>query len=352
MSSPVNFGIVVPVGPGGEARLRYTLRSIAAQAPEVKVALCDASGAQAVQDLADDFQDIIVYRRHGPDNGQSNAINEGWRVLDTDILGWLNADDYLAPGALTHICQVLEAHPQAGAVYGQSLILETDRRIIGLHPAVCSDITRLPRDNIISQPSCFLRRETLEQFGFVREDLHYTMDWELWVRLYKDGVRFRYTPRVLSSVLWETGTKTSTFSMRRFSEIAAIAYANNSPFTASKTVAGFLLHHLTEYTNFGARANTWLREQFSRLRPAGLPWRPDREQGDIEMALYHYFDQPSNQSVLTFAKECGVDATLGNTSAHCDQGLSCRLSGAVPPGSLTWLKVAGDGARNLTAIEL
>ena len=55
-----------------------------------------AAAAEAV----DQFSDLVAYRRAGPDGGQSDAIIEGWDNLSGDILGWLNADDALYPGAL------------------------------------------------------------------------------------------------------------------------------------------------------------------------------------------------------------------------------------------------------------
>ena len=168
---PRTYVFSVPIGPAHIDRLPQTLKSLAAQSVPVKVALCDASGSAKCKAIADAFPDLIAYRRHGPDKGQSDAINEGWREVEGDVYSWLNADDYLAPDALDIVERAFDDNLQAEIVYGQSLILEEDGTYIGLHPAVSPDIDLITRSNIISQPSCFYKGDLIKALGPVRQEL-------------------------------------------------------------------------------------------------------------------------------------------------------------------------------------
>jgi hypothetical protein len=71
--------------------------------------------------------------------------------------------------------------------------------------------------NYIHQPSCFFRRGLLDRAGFIREDLHYVMDWELWIRFgaYK-GV---FIDAFLSCNRAYAQNKTQSGALRRWREI-------------------------------------------------------------------------------------------------------------------------------------
>ena len=92
------FCISVPIG-AYHPFLETCLKSLAAQEAPVQIALLDASGDDRVRAVAEKHDHLFAYCRHGPDGGQSDAIIEGWRNTDGGILGWLNADDFLLPGA-------------------------------------------------------------------------------------------------------------------------------------------------------------------------------------------------------------------------------------------------------------
>lgn len=241
----MEFVIAIPAGPRFDPRITSCLASLRAQNVKVKAALCDVSQDQRCIDLAESYSDIIDYTRHGPDLGQSSAINEGWRAISGDIYGWLNVDDYLAPHALERVKTLFAQHPDIDVIYGQSLILE-GKELIGLHSEVRPINPELYKTNIISQPSCFVRAKALFEVGLLNEELHYTMDWDLWVRLYESGAKFHYVPDVLSKVSWDEHTKTSEFNLIRYREIIQICRRHESWLSSQRTALSFILHHAAQ----------------------------------------------------------------------------------------------------------
>ena len=291
----------IPVGPGHLANLPKTLSSLAAQPVPVKVALCDASDKEACKTIADAFPDLIKYRRHGPDSGQSAAINEGWCNLDGDIYSWLNADDYLAPDALQKIDVIFEKNPNTDVVYGQSLIQGEDGSFSGLHPAVSPNLELLSRANIISQPSCFYTRQTLDNLGMVRDDLEYVMDWELWVRFMNANKKFVYTPEVLSTVLWEKGTKTSALNKHRRQEIRRLTSSGNGPYTVAKTQIGFALHYLGEYSRFSPIISRLLGLAITGKARRPVLWQAHESTAEmVRIKIYHYNNTPMDSLTIKF----------------------------------------------------
>lgn len=240
-----SFAISVPVG-AWHPFLPQALASLKCQGGTVAVALLDASGDPRVKAVGDDNAGWLAYRRHGPDGGQSDAILEGWANLEGDWLGWLNADDILMPGALQKVRAAQEANPLWEVIYGHSTILDETGAMTGYHFNVEPPGPRLLQAGIISQPSCFFARSAYERAGRLNRDLHYTMDWDLWIRLYKDGVRFGFIDAPLSMVLWAGDTKTASLNRRRRGELRSLI-ARHAPEAAQKdTFRAFAIHALAD----------------------------------------------------------------------------------------------------------
>ena len=244
--SPCKFAISVPIG-AWHPFLPDCLASLALQGDHVEVAALDASGDPRVAETLDRFSDMLAYRRTGPDDGQSDAIIEGWRHTTAPYLGWLNADDALYPDALEIASKRLSDDPSIDAVYGDSTIIDDAAVFRGYHWAVRRPDSSLLRDCIISQPSCFFRRACVDGIGGLNRDLHYTMDWDLWVRLWRAGAKFDFVESVLSRVLWSREAKTGGFSAARRRELERIIGANEGALQKVKSRMGFALHHVMEY---------------------------------------------------------------------------------------------------------
>ncbi len=120
-----------------------------------------------------------------PDRGQSDALNKGFRRARGAIVAWLNSDDAYAPDAVSRAFAALTAHPEVGLVYGRGQILDSVDKVVG--PFLGCErfcLWRLVHGlDFILQPSTFFRRAALESVGFVDPDLHYAMDWDLWIKL-------------------------------------------------------------------------------------------------------------------------------------------------------------------------
>ena len=311
-TSGLTFAIAMPIGPSadGHPLLEQALRSIAAQAAPVRLAVLDASGSAHVARLLDRFHDIIHPRRTGRDDGQAAAIQEGWDSVHGDVYGWLNADDILYPNALQTTSAHFAEHAQLGVVTGQSLFFDLDPkdrtyRVFGLHPEVRTPGDDLFRTNTISQPSTFVRKAALETVGWLDRSLHYTMDWDLWVRLYAAGIPFGFEPGVLSGVLMTPGTKTSQFNTERKREIADLVSRHAGWLSARKTLAAFWLTHRAEAER-GRGIYTALRDHLQTRTPESAGAQATSQ----AWAFAHYEDGP-----LTCTSMDGSDRVEPSTVA-------------------------------------
>ncbi len=161
-------------------------------------AVLDRWGARGVQTVIE------------ADSGQANAINRGFARVDGDVMGWLNSDDLLLPGALAAVADVFAARPDIDVVYGHRIIVDAEGRDIGrwIMPPHDDDILRWA--DYIPQETMFWRREIWEAAGGeIDESFRFAVDWDLIARFRDAGARFARIPRFLGGFRVHESQKTS-----------------------------------------------------------------------------------------------------------------------------------------------
>lgn len=260
------FSIAVPVFHHANF-LPFALESIRVQCSGIRVAVMDATPDESVQKVLERYDDLLSYRRHGPDSGQAAAIQEGWDHTDGDILAWLCADDYYFPNAVDAVEEVFICHPEVDVVYGDAVFVDDTDQFIGYFPIGQFGTSSIEREDFICQPSCFVRRTALARIGRLNPNLHYIMDWDLWTRLYHAGARFHYLEKPLSVVRMYRDTKTASRSWARFKEIGRHVSRNASPIAALRSLSGFYYQDLKTLDVTGVeRALLWMMEFYSRQK--------------------------------------------------------------------------------------
>ena len=138
-----------------------------------------------------------------PDSGFARATG--------DILGWLNSDDTLLPDALQTVAAVFAREPDVDLVYGDFLYTSADGRPMR-HRHVFASMTyeSLLYHDYLGQPAVFFRRRLWEAVGPLDESLHYCMDWDLFLRMWR-VCRPRHLPHVLATYRLDHAAKSNAF---------------------------------------------------------------------------------------------------------------------------------------------
>jgi glycosyltransferase involved in cell wall biosynthesis len=174
------------------AFLRRTMASILGQAGpfDLEWLVIDGGSTDGTLDLLRSISDPRVRWISEPDRGQSHAINKGLALAGGDVVAWLNSDDLYADGALAAVARAFEGNPDAQWIIGRCDIIDEHDRPIRPRITRYKDrqlrrygYRRLLRENFISQPAVFWRREFGAQVGPLDESLHWTMDYDLWLRM-------------------------------------------------------------------------------------------------------------------------------------------------------------------------
>lgn len=185
-----SFSIVVPSFNQGQY-LEQTLRSLLLQGyPQLEIIVRDGGSTDDSVAIIERYAPWLTSWVSARDGGQANAINAGWAQATGDLIGWLNSDDMLLPGALFALARAHIAQPEA-ILLGDVEVFSDDGSFNQY--SVQTDVTLAAMIQIWqtrmrwAQPGTFVPRATHLRVGTLDERLRYVFDRDWMIRLLRDA---------------------------------------------------------------------------------------------------------------------------------------------------------------------
>ncbi len=169
--------------------LEQTIRSVLDQGyPNLEYVVIDGGSTDDSVDVIRRYEKHLKFWVSEKDRGQTDALNKGIKHCTGDVFGFINSDDLLYPRSLERVAQTWDQGVKW--MVGWSQYLEPQ----GSDWPYLMRAVASPTDwfiyNPIPQQSSFFARSLLEEHGGFREDLHYSFDYEYWMRLrFKAGLK-------------------------------------------------------------------------------------------------------------------------------------------------------------------
>jgi glycosyltransferase involved in cell wall biosynthesis len=223
----VNRPLVSVVMPSLDQRpfVERTLTSILSQRGDFDLEL-------VVQDGGSTDGTLEVLERHRGrislvverDAGQADAVNRALSRARGEIVGWVNSDDLLRPGAIQAAVEAFRAAPGALWLHGRCDIVDEQDRIIRRPVAAYKDfrarrhkLEALLVENYVSQMTVFWRRSLLDRVGLLDSSLRYTFDYDLWLRFARVAPPL-WLDRTLAAFRWHVSSKSGSAFEAQFAE--------------------------------------------------------------------------------------------------------------------------------------
>ena len=214
----MKISIVTPSYNQGQF-IERTLQSVASQTgAKIEHVVFDGGSTDNTVDVLKAFEPPVRWVSK-KDKGQTDAVNQGIRATDGEIVGWLNSDDIYYPGAIARVVQYFQDHPDVDVVYGMADHIDLVDHAFETYPSAPWNLEQLKETCFICQPALFFRRRVVEQYGLLDESLNFCMDYEYWLRLGKAGARFAYLEEKIAGSRLYADNKTLGARVKVHSEI-------------------------------------------------------------------------------------------------------------------------------------
>jgi len=161
--------------------LKHCLRSVFDQnINDLQYIVVDPGSTDGSREVISQYPSITkVFEK---DSGPADGLNRGFSRAHGEILGYLNSDDILLPGALEMVRDLFTRNPDIDVIYGHGLIIDADGNVLR---KCFSDQFFLRAaaygTTMVVQPSTFFRRSIFEKAGGFNVENKSNWDHEIFV---------------------------------------------------------------------------------------------------------------------------------------------------------------------------
>jgi glycosyltransferase involved in cell wall biosynthesis len=182
--------------------IEEAIRSVLLQNyPNLEYIVVDGASTDGSVDIIRKYEKWISYWASEPDRGQIDALNKTLPHTNGVILNWLNADDFLLPGALFTIARLFSWDPSIDIVSGMRILHSVETGIDQIHHA-CTESWALMAMGVPSFPqeTTFFSRRLWDKVGLFDERLEHLFDAAFFARGLKLGEKVLVTPALLGGI--------------------------------------------------------------------------------------------------------------------------------------------------------
>ena len=203
--------------------LEKTILSVIGQNfSELEYIIIDGGSNDGSVEIIKKYEKYLAYWVSERDAGQAAAINKGLKKATGALVGWINSDDYLAPGCLTEIDAAFKKDETLGIAYGDIRFIDENDMQLRLYSLPGISYEELLNGNPdIAQQGSFYKKSVLDKIGLLDESLRYVMDYDLWLRIGKVS-RITYINAVLAYFRLHRASKTKAEGFAFPSEIIKV----------------------------------------------------------------------------------------------------------------------------------
>jgi glycosyltransferase involved in cell wall biosynthesis len=165
--------------------------------PHIEHIIVDGASTDNTLEILKRYEDVYNLRWISePDQGQTDAVNKGFKLAQGEIIGWINSDDALFDiRTIRTVVQYFKLHDKVDVIYGDAVRIDENNLITRILKSINFNYNFLKKNCFIRQPAAFFRRTVIETFEL---DLRYNfaMDYDFWIRAAQNH-RFQYVKDIL-----------------------------------------------------------------------------------------------------------------------------------------------------------
>lgn len=180
--------------------------------PNLQLIIIDGGSSDKTIEIIKKYEKFIYFWTSEKDNGQSDALNKGFKMADGEIFGWMNSDDLYMPGSFYYLVEEFKKNPKKSLVFGDWLTINDKNEIIDLNHAFDFDLNHFKYEGFhINSQSMLWKASLHNKFKGFDLDLYNTMDFQMILEFgIKEEKNFFRVPKVIGAFRRYTGQKTGS----------------------------------------------------------------------------------------------------------------------------------------------
>lgn len=210
--------VIIPVYNGADEVRRAIDSALAQVKCEVEVIVLNDGSKDDTRTVVNEYGDKIR-AIHQENSGLAQTRNNGILAARGEWVAFLDHDDYWKPEKLSEQLKAAE-RTSADVVYTNAKNFGDVDRVGNLRsePSAMLEgdvLEPLLLDNFIVVSSVMIRRSVVQQFEGFNASLPCVEDWDLWLRLSAQGVRFTAVREPVTMYQWRPGSMSKNFDLMR-----------------------------------------------------------------------------------------------------------------------------------------
>lgn len=191
--------------------LEETIRSVLLQGyPNLEYIIMDGGSSDNSLEIIKKYEPWLKYWVSEKDGGQSEAIAKGFDMTSSDIIGWLNSDDFLLSGSLKEVGSRFAANSDLNLLVGGGIIVNENGKLLRkMYSFPQNYESLLSIGQYMVQMSSFWKKKIYHEVGGIDKSLKFCFDYDLFIRLAKRN-NTEGTDSILSAFRIHSESKTST----------------------------------------------------------------------------------------------------------------------------------------------
>lgn len=180
--------------------------------PNLEYIIIDGGSTDNSVEIIRKYEKHLTYWVSEPDNGQTHAINKGFKKATGDLVAWMNSDDVYYENAFKIIEEAFnKTNGNFDVYFGDKANINGEGELIReyLYPPFSGWGIMYTTNMNISNQAAFWKKNLFEKFGYLNEEIQFAMDYEYFLRLYINGANFYKIPGVLGALRMYSENKSS-----------------------------------------------------------------------------------------------------------------------------------------------
>lgn len=175
--------------------------------PNIEYIVLDGQSTDSTLEVVKKFKGKIIWDSH-KNMGEVKAVNKGFSMAHGEIIGIVNSDDPLLPGAISEIVNFMINNPKIIGVYPDWIKIDKDGKEI--EKVILPDYNyeyMLRKHNCTPGPGTFYRKIIVDKLKGRDDRFKYVSDFDFWLRAGLIG-KFARIPKFLTTFRVHPGAAT------------------------------------------------------------------------------------------------------------------------------------------------